>query len=288
MAIVPSKIASRISEGLKRFQSIVESAKIRDVNESDTVVLLTGILSEILGFDKYNDITTELSIRGTYCDLALKIDNKITLLLEAKAVGIELKEAHVKQAVDYAANKGIEWVILSNAVTWKIYKIVFSKPIQNILVLELDFLKLNYKNQDDIEALSVLSKEALSKSSLDEYYTQKQATNRFMVGNIVCTEGVLAAVRKELRQIYPDIKVSVDEIRHVLMNEVIKREILTGEEAEEAKKKINKAHRKKEKLKNGKTQETTTVENNTEVVVAEVIAENSGPMTVNEANPSSN
>lgn len=288
MAIVPAKTASRISEGLKRFQSIVESAKIRDVNESDTVVLLTGILSEILGFDKYNDITTELSIRGTYCDLALKIDNKITLLLEAKAVGIELKEAHVKQAVDYAANKGIEWVILSNAVTWKIYKIVFSKPIQNILVLELDFLKLNYKNQDDIEALSVLSKEALSKSSLDEYYTQKQATNRFMVGNIVCTEGVLAAVRKELRQIYPDIKVSVDEIRHVLMNEVIKREILTGEEAEEAKKKINKAHRKKEKLKNGKTQETTTAENNTEVVVAEVIAENSGTMAVNEANPSSN
>lgn len=66
---IPTKIQSRLVEGLKKFQPIVESAKIRDANESDTVVILTGILSEILGFDKYTDITTEFAIRGTYCDL---------------------------------------------------------------------------------------------------------------------------------------------------------------------------------------------------------------------------
>src|SRR4051812_509611 len=113
MAAVTQKIQSRISDGLKRFQPIVESAKTRDVSESDTVVMLTGILSEILGYDKYLDITTELAIRGTYCDLALKIDGKLSLLIEAKAIGIELKEQHVKQVVDYAANQGIEWVILT-------------------------------------------------------------------------------------------------------------------------------------------------------------------------------
>ena len=75
MAIIPQKVQSRITEGLKKFQPIVESAKIRDVSESDTVVMLTGILSDILGYDKYLDITTELAIRGTYCDLALKIND---------------------------------------------------------------------------------------------------------------------------------------------------------------------------------------------------------------------
>ena len=54
--IIPSKVQIRIIEGLKKFQPIVESAKIRDANESDTVVLLTGILSDLLGFDKYTDI----------------------------------------------------------------------------------------------------------------------------------------------------------------------------------------------------------------------------------------
>src|ERR1051326_2349836 len=99
MTTVPSRISSRIAEGLKRFQPIVESARTRDINESDTVVLMTGILSEILGFDKYADITTELAIRGTFCDLALKIDGKLWLLVEAKAIGTDLKENHIKQAV---------------------------------------------------------------------------------------------------------------------------------------------------------------------------------------------
>ena len=76
MASIPTKIQNRIAEGLKKFQPIVESAKIRDVNESDTVVLLTGILSDILGYDKYTEITTEMAIRGTFCDLALKINGK--------------------------------------------------------------------------------------------------------------------------------------------------------------------------------------------------------------------
>jgi predicted type IV restriction endonuclease len=253
MATVNGKVLDRIREGLKRFQPIVESAKIRDVNESDTVVLLTGILSEILGFDKYTDITTELAIRGTYCDLAIKIDGNIKLLLEAKAVGIELKEQHVKQAVDYAANKGIEWVILTNSVNWRVYKIIFSKPIQNIMVCEVDFLKLRTKGSEDIELFSVLSKEAICKSSLDDFYTQKQATNRFMIGNLVCEDSVLNAVRKELKNIFPDIKVTTDEIKNVLISEVLKREILDGEDAAEAKKKIAKAARKKEKAKSDKS-----------------------------------
>ncbi|PBQ31665.1 restriction endonuclease subunit R [Sphingobacteriaceae bacterium] len=252
MAAITQKIQSRISEGLKRFQPIVESAKIRDVSESDTVVMLTGILSEILGYDKYLDITTELAIRGTYCDLALKIDGKLSLLIEAKAIGIELKEPHVKQVVDYAANKGIEWVILTNSVTWRIYKVVFSKPIQNILVCEIDFLKLRPKANQDIEQLFLLSKEAVSKSSLEDYFTQKQATNRFMIGNLLCEESILNTLKKELKQIYPDIKVTNDEIKTVLTTDVIKREILTGEESEEAKKKISKVNKKKEKLKTEK------------------------------------
>lgn len=248
MAVVPSRVSSRISEGLKRFQPIVESAKNRDINESDTVVMMTGILSEVFGFDKYTDITTELAIRGTYCDLALKIDNKIEILIEAKAVGIELKDQHIKQAVDYAANKGLEWVILSNGARWLVYKVIFSKPINNILVFELDFLKLSSRSSDDIEKLYVLTKEALSKNLLHDFFEQKQAIGRFIIGNLVSTETVIQSIKKELRQIFPDIKVQNDEIKKVLLSEVIKREILEGEESEEARKKISKMLRKREKL----------------------------------------
>ncbi len=248
MANVPVRIASRIIEGLKRFQPIVESAKKRDINESDTVVLMTGMISEILGFDKYSDITTEVAIRGTFCDLALKIDGKLQLLLEAKAIGIELKEHHIKQAIDYAANKGLEWVVLSNGIKWRIYKVIFSKPINHVLVCEIDFLQLNPKNEEDIEHLFILTKEAISKSILADFFTQKQATSRFMIGNLICSESIILAIRKELRLVYPDIKVQPDEIKNVILKEVLKREILEGDESEEARKKIAKVYRKKEKM----------------------------------------
>lgn len=45
----------RISAGIKRFQPILESAKSRDVGESDTVTIITDMLSEIFGYDKYSD-----------------------------------------------------------------------------------------------------------------------------------------------------------------------------------------------------------------------------------------
>ena len=261
MAItIPTKVQARIIEGLKKFQPIVESAKIRDANESDTVVLLTGILSDILGFDKYTDITTEHSIRGTFCDLALKVNGNVFIIIEAKAIGIDLKDQHVKQAVDYGANKGIDWVILTNGVTWRVYKLLFTKPIQHIPVFQFEFLQIKSKSPDDLELLFNISKEGILKNSLENLYVQKQATNKFMIGNLLYTESVLSTIKKELKSIYPDLKVTNEEIEKVLFNGVIKREINEGEESDEAKKKIAKSLKKKDKIKNEKSINTTSAE----------------------------
>jgi hypothetical protein len=244
------KVSLRINNGLKKLQPIVEAKKKQDINESDTVNLIRDILSEILGFDKYDDITTEHLIRGTYCDLAVKVNGKVKLLIEAKAIGIELKESHVKQVVDYAVNDGIDWVILSNAVTWKVFKVIYSKPIHQEIVCEINFLNLNNRHSEDIEKIGVLTKEAISKCSLDQFYSQKQATSKYVLGTLICADSVVGFIKKELRQIFPEIKVNPDEIRNVLLNEVIKREILEGDDYEDAKRKIARVYKRKEKNEN--------------------------------------
>ncbi|HEV7474822.1 MAG TPA: hypothetical protein VGN90_12285 [Pyrinomonadaceae bacterium] len=76
MAQVPSKVAARLSAAIKRFQPIVASAKSRDANESDTVIIVTDMLSEVFGYDKYSEITSECSIRGTWCDLAIRAQSE--------------------------------------------------------------------------------------------------------------------------------------------------------------------------------------------------------------------
>jgi hypothetical protein len=41
MSTVSAKVAQRIGAGIKKFQPILAAAKARDVNESDTVVIVT-------------------------------------------------------------------------------------------------------------------------------------------------------------------------------------------------------------------------------------------------------
>lgn len=254
---IPNKIADRLSFGLKRFQPIISAAKARDANESDTSMIVTDMMAELFGYDKYSEVTKELAIRGTYCDLAIKIEGKFQMLIEVKAVGIDLKESHIKQAVDYASNKGIEWVALTNANNWKVFKVIFSKPIDFEMVLDIDLLTLNFKNETHLENLFLLTKESMIKSGLYAYHDQIQATNKFYLGALILSDTVLEAIRRELRRITPDVKIPIDDLRNVLIQDVLKREVIEGEKADIAKKKVQKAARKLLRTKKeNSTQET--------------------------------
>jgi len=241
MATIPKKASERITAGLKRFQPILSAAKARDVGESDTVTIITDMLAEVFGYDKYSEITSEYAIRGTFCDLAIKLDGALQTLIEVKAIGIDLKDAHVKQAVDYAANQGVDWVLLTNGITWRVYHIVFAKPIDHELVIDIDFCALNSRTASDIELLYLWCKEGWQRSVLGEFHTQKQALSRFFIGAMLLTPAVLDVIRRELRRISPDVKIESEQIRTVLASEVIKREVMEGEKADEARKKIVKA-----------------------------------------------
>src|SRR5262249_28157772 len=185
MGTQPARAAARIAAGLKKYQPIIAAQKARDVNESDTVVIVTDVLQEIFGYDKFTEISSEHSIRGSFCDLAIKLEESVQLLLEIKAIGIELKDQHVKQAVDYAANKGCDWVVLTNSVCWRVYKVLFSKPIDKELVVEFNLLELNSRSDEDMEVVGLLAREAWSKERLGEYMEQKQAVSRFTIAAVL-------------------------------------------------------------------------------------------------------
>ena len=237
---IPAKVAERLSSGLKRFAPVVAGAKSRDVNESDTSMIVTDMLADIFGYDKYSEVTRELTIRGTYCDLATRIDGKFQMLIEVKAIGMELKDAHAKQAVDYAANQGVEWVALTNGQHWKVFRVIFAKPIDAEQVLDIDLLALNAKSADDLESLYLLTRESMLKSGLYAYHDHLQATNKFYLAAVVLSDAVLDTVRRELRRL-SDAKVEIPELREALKQEVIKREVLEGEKADGARKKVAKS-----------------------------------------------
>lgn len=263
MASVPKRVAERLVAGIKRYQPILAAAKARDVGEADTVTIVKDMLADIFGYDKYSEVTSEYAIRGTYCDLAIKIDGSLATLIEVKAIGLELKDQHVKQAIDYAANEGVDWVLLTNGMCWRVYHLTFSKPIEQELVVSIDFSILSPRSENDIELLHLWCKEGWQKYVLDEYHTQRQALSRFFVGAMLQTDTVLEVIRRELRRVSPDVRIDIEQIRDVLSNEVLKREVLEGDKAEEAKKKIARAASKALRATSQKNAEKKQESNNT-------------------------
>ena len=117
----------------------------------------------------------------------------------------------------------------------------FTKPISHEQVIELDFHSLNHRNSADIQSLFLLSREAIKKSALPNYHEHLQATNRFLLGALILTDPVINTIRREVKRISPGIQVGTDEIRKTLQEEVLKREVTQGDQAEEASKQVKKA-----------------------------------------------
>lgn len=161
-----------------------------------------------------------------------------------------MKDQHVKQAIDYAANQGVDWAILTNGINWQFYHVTFSKPIEKELVLEFNITEINTRTQRDIDALFLLCKEGMQRSALGDYHIQKQALSRFSIGVLLQTESVLDVIRKELKKVSPDVKISNDEIKEVLISDVIKRDVIEGEKALEANKKIVRVNSKLQRAVN--------------------------------------
>lgn len=242
MVKMTAKQKDRIVKGVKKFQPILVKAKAADINESDTVTIITDMLSEVFGYDKYANITSEFAIKKTFCDLAIKLeDGKVPLLIECKAIGLELKDDFVRQATNYAADSGIDWVVLTNGAVWRVYKVIFAKPIEKELVYEFDMTEINVKKDSSLEMLYFLCIEAFAKSSkstLEDLYSQKQVMNRYVIGQLIMSEDTAAFLRKQIKKIYPDIKPSVEEISEIIRNEILKREVVEGEDADDAHKKV--------------------------------------------------
>jgi Type I restriction enzyme R protein N terminus (HSDR_N) len=237
---IPKKTVDRIAVNLKGFQSIAQSHRTRDVSEADTVTLVKDILSVCFGFDKYQELTSEQQIRGTFCDLAVKIEGTIKYLIEVKAAGVSLNDSHLRQAIAYGANEGIEWIVLTNAIEWKLHRIKFGQPIETEEVSSFSLLEVNAKNEDDLSKMFLLCREGIGSGAMNEFHQHAQILNRFTVAQVLLADTVVLAVRKELRRLFPDIRVDAEQIVDILNNDVLKRDVIEGEKVKEAQQKIKK------------------------------------------------
>lgn len=271
MIKISKRTLDRIREGVKRYQKIVPILRERDVSEADTVTVVKDILADIFGYDKYLDLTSEYQIRGTFCDLAVKIDNKVKYLIEVKAAGVDLNAGHIRQAIDYAAKEGLEWVVLTNGIAWHLYRVKFGKPVTHEEVAGFSLLDIDLRKEDDRKKVFLLSREAINEGAMNTYHQHAQLFNRYTIAQIIRDEEIVSKVRRQFRKLFPNIKVDKEELLEIIDEEILKRDVVESERAKDAKKKIKSAAKKltrKTAIKKGKSIPAVKPESETNPIVS--------------------
>lgn len=241
MARISKRVSTRISAKLKLYQDLVVGIRARDVSEADTVTVVKDLLADVFGYDKYLELTSEQQIRGTFCDLAVKLDGKIHFLVEVKAAAVNLNSAHLRQAVNYGAHQGIEWIVLTNALEWKVYKIKFGQPIDYEEVTNFSLTDLSPKSDEDLARIFMLCRESLASDALREFHHQSQLINCYTVAQILRSDPVVKVVRREMRRLFPDLRPEEATLADMIVNEVLKRDVVQGDRVAEAQSRLKQA-----------------------------------------------
>lgn len=221
--MISASKSAKMLTALKDYKKRYLVKAIADLDESGTRIMINNFLSSILGYQELEEIKTEYMIKGTYADYIVQLGGKQHFLVEVKAYSIDLSDKHLRQAINYGANEGIEWAILTNGRQFQLYKIVFEKPISEKLVFEVDFTAEDYNVKEAFEQLVYLHRDAVVKKSLNDLWSRYSALNPLNIAGLLFAPQVIKFLKKELKSKYAS-KFDDDEIIESL-TEVVCEEI---------------------------------------------------------------
>jgi hypothetical protein len=212
----------RVKTSLRRYAKPLADLLARDANEGDTRLLVTDILEHALGFNKYEDLTTEYGVKGEFADYGIRIDKELLAFVEVKRVSTKLAAKHLRQVEMYAVNEGVEWMILTSGVEWRAYHLTGGLPVQIDLALDVNLLGDETPTQKAGQ-LFYLTRESFKRRQIDELWKAKRATSPRSLVKVLGSAQVVAAARKELRRTTGQ-NVEAAEITRLLRETVIRPE----------------------------------------------------------------
>ncbi|MBI4384915.1 MAG: type I restriction enzyme HsdR N-terminal domain-containing protein [Nitrospinae bacterium] len=213
-------MAIDITKNLKKYIPLFQQANEQKINEAETSLRIGKFLEEVLDYDVFQDITKEFTVKDRYVDYAIKVNGKVAFFIEVKQAGITLREKHIEQAENYAANAGVEWLVLTNGGHWHLYHLTFEDGIQSSLVFSANLFEDDIK--DASYKLAHLHKKSILKYEHNEYYEKVKTLSPKSVVQAILQENVLKLIRLSLKKtsgIAVEEQDLVDSIKKMISSE---------------------------------------------------------------------
>jgi predicted type IV restriction endonuclease len=247
---------------LKKYGLVFKEAKERDANESETVMFLTEFFKEVLDYDPLaGEISKEVAIKDRFCDIALKVDGDIEILVEAKSAGQKVLTAkHIEQAENYASRSGLSWVLLTNGIVWQMYHISFGEGEGITSDLAFEVLLNENSLTTFWDSVSMLTKKAIKEEKLEEFWGQKKALKPSIIVRALFSTEVLTALRRELNR-QADARLDIEDVFESVKAVVTKDSLMDAGDLALSKRKRKKRRSKTPQQENQDASSIPVIEN---------------------------
>lgn len=192
------KQVSDLRQKLKTFKRKYLRKEFQDVDESATRIMTNSFLTEVLGYKELEEIKTEYRIRSEYADYVIQLKRKKHFVVEVKSIELDLSDKHLRQSLSYAANEGIDWILLLNGRQIQLYRVNFGKPVTTSLIYKLDLLENDdFKKAPD--QLWYLTKKAVERGELEGFWKRSNALQPENVARMLYSEEIVKRLRNDLK-----------------------------------------------------------------------------------------
>lgn len=188
-----------LKEKLKIYKRRYLKKEFSALDESATRIMTNSFLTEVLGYQELVEIKTEYRIRSEYADYVIQLKRKKHFVVEVKSIEIDINNKHLRQSLSYAANEGIDWILLLNGRELQLYRVNFGKPITTTLIFKLNLLDL-----DDFKKAPTLiwnlTKVAVERGELETFFKRTNALNPSNMAKLLFSEDVAKRLRNDLKE----------------------------------------------------------------------------------------
>lgn len=175
-----SRAIEKLLDVASRLQDEQYSKPCRS-NEQATKKWIIEPSFEALGWDVHStDVhpEDEGGVSGK-ADYGLRIDSKVRIFVEAKALGKTLDDKDAEQTSNYANNKGVPWCVLTNGRIWRVYKSSSTgAALPERLLFEIEIENDQEKIHAAWQQLRYLSRPSVQNGDLDKFANQIFVDNR--------------------------------------------------------------------------------------------------------------
>lgn len=205
---LPSKTAIKKAVGQGLLDSIDRLAKQvakGNRNEEETRRWVVDVLRSAFGY-KDDQLETEMKVLGKRVDIAIKVKEKVLMVIECKASNLKLTNAAKHQAANYAATLGSEWALVTNGQRWQLYYVTPQKGSEPIIVdvLDVELLDDDGISKDDIEMLYLLTEKALTSGETLETFHFMNATSLENILKSIMSKEALTVISNNLIKSYQE------------------------------------------------------------------------------------